>query len=498
MRVAFRLDASVEIGHGHLMRCLALADAAAAAGAETCVVSRSASQSVKRAVARGGHRHVVLSGHAAGGGTPHAAGLGGGEREDAAETRDALGDGWDWIVVDQYAIGAEWESAMRGSGRVLVIDDLADRRHDCDALLDQNLYTDMEARYRPLVPSGALLLLGPRFALLRPGFAECHRRAQERTGAVARVLVAFGGTDPENNTGHSVEALGGIPGIGVDVVIGDAHAHRPAIEQQCVRLGFACHVQTDRMAELMLAADLAIGAGGITTWERCAVGLPALVFPVVDNQRRQVRDAALEGVVWAPDADGAGIDAATIRQHALALLGNSAARRAMSRRGLSLVDGEGVSRVVRRLGWSPTQLRPATMADATNLLEWRNHPRTRAASPQHEPIALQDHLRWLQAVLSSPDRMLLIGERDGRPVGVVRFDVADEEAEVSIHLVPGGGAPGDGTVLLRLAEQRLAAARPALRGFRARVLGDNRPSHGLFRSTGYAVAETWYRKPLGS
>lgn len=504
MRIGFRVDASEQIGIGHVMRCLALANAAAKCGAEIRFVARAMLDAAARAIEDAGHHLVRLAGDApAAGRSPHASWLGASERADAEQTKRALDDaggGWDWIVVDHYAIGAEWEAQLRSVGRILAIDDLADRRHECDALLDQNLYVDMESRYDALLPMGAERMLGPRFALLRPEFTDGHHRASARAGRVARVLVAFGGSDPADNTSRAVDALRRAVIIDADVVIGASHPRRAAIEAACGESGYRCHVQTQRMAELMLQADLAVGAGGISTWERCAVGLPTLAFAVAKNQDRQVRDAALEGIVCAPDVAGHSVDSATIERHLRALLENDALRQGMSQRGLKLVDGDGVARVSRRLGWSEIVLRSAAASDGARLLAWRNHPSIRAVSSTSDAIDPDEHRHWLDSVLSARDRMLLIGERGGVTVGVVRFDLAAEAAEVSIYLVPadqgGAGRPGEGSLLLRLAEQRLRAARPDIRTFRARVLGDNRPSHGLFTACGYSVEQTWYSKRL--
>jgi UDP-2,4-diacetamido-2,4,6-trideoxy-beta-L-altropyranose hydrolase len=474
------------------MRCLTLAEVLARTGATSCFVCRDLEPHLRDHVRRAGHELVELPA------TPGGA-RADVSREDARETLAALGGGsWDWIVVDHYALDARWERQLRSIGQhVLVIDDLADRAHDCDALVDQNLYCDMETRYRGLVPENCDSLLGPRFALLADVFRESRAQVNARRGPVRRVLIGFGGTDSENNTGVALEAVAGMAGgITIDVVIGATHPTRVEIEKTCGRLGFACHVQTTRMAELMAVSDLALGAGGTTVWERCCLGLPALLFPVAENQRKQLSDAAMSGIVYAPDVPMGALTAEVVARHTTALVENGALRYAISRRGMDVVDGNGALRVSRRMGSSDITLRAGSERDSRNLFEWRNDPRVRAVSNDQRPLQWDGHQRWLASVLGDPNRVLLIGQREGADVGVVRFDIQGDEAEVSIYLVPGDHRSGTGSELLRTAERFLVASRPGVRVCRARVLAENGPSHGLFRGSGYTLEVTGYAKKL--
>jgi len=373
------------MGTGHLMRCLALADALSESGAEARFLCRDLPTALREILVRSGHEVRELQNGSTGQGSVS---------QDALDTTQALSDeSWDWLVVDHYGLDARWESALHAAAtRLLVIDDLADRNHDCDVLLDQNLYTDMATRYGDRVPAACQQLLGPRFALLRPEFGRWRERVKARDETVRRLLVSFGGADPDNKTGLVLGALaelhGGLP---VDVVIGAEHSRREQIEAACLASGFTCHVQTSRMAELMANADLAIGAGGVTTWERCCMGLPAFVVAVAENQRKQVRDAAGLGLVYAPDYQIKGLSASFVARHTLVLLENAALRQGMSQRGMEAVDGCGVSRVCRQMGVRSIDLRRAAHEDAGNLFEWRNHPSIRAASGNREPLEWQRH-----------------------------------------------------------------------------------------------------------
>ena len=206
------------------------------------------------------------------------------------------------LVVDHYALDAEWERFLRPSvDRILVIDDLADRPHDCDFLLDQNFYPGMERRYKGLVPPGCKQFLGPEFALLRPEFKKARRKLRRRKGKIRRLLVFFGGTDPGNETAKVLAALSLLnrPELRVDVVVGAKNPHKKAIAETCRSLpGVRFHCQTEKMAELMARADLAVGAGGTATWERLYLELPTVTVAVAANQEETLAALAAAKKLW--------------------------------------------------------------------------------------------------------------------------------------------------------------------------------------------------------
>lgn len=499
--VAFRVDATSQIGTGHFMRCLTLADALRQRGARIRFVSRDLPNHLCDMLTARDMGFTPLS-DAVTAQAPddlaHSNWLGTSQAQDASDSTKALADReWDWLVVDHYALDARWESAMRNtSGKIMAIDDLADRKHDCDVLLDQNYYRDMQTRYDGKVPEHCRMLLGPRYALLREEFRDLRAQVKPRTGEVKRILMFFGGVDAGNYTGLAIEALSGldIKGVAVDVVIGAQHPHRTEIEQACATQGYACHVQTARMAELMAAADLAIGAGGSATWERCCLGLPALSICIADNQRRQIADAAEAGLLYAPSGEGDLVD--LIRHHARCLMGNLPLLRLASRTAMDFADGMGAIRISSVIGMGNIEIRRATENDSKDLFEWRNHPAIRSVSRSHELIDWDSHCSWLSAVLADENRELLIGYVGEETAGVVRFDKMQGVAEVSIYLVPEAGLNGQGRNLLLSAERWLAAHRPDMRQVRAEVLGANVASQKLFLGAGYQVEKIHYMKEL--
>ncbi|MBI5485468.1 MAG: UDP-2,4-diacetamido-2,4,6-trideoxy-beta-L-altropyranose hydrolase [Deltaproteobacteria bacterium] len=308
MQVVIRADASVQIGSGHVMRCLTLADELRRRGADLTFVCREHPGNLIGAIAGKGYGVVILRQEAKtysvrSGDVVHAAWLGVPWEQDARETLDSLGEAIpDWLIIDHYGIDRRWEETLRPHvGRIMVIDDLADRPHDCELLLDQNLYKGMETRYDKLVPLGCKKLLGPQYALLRPEFAIARKNLRQRDGQIRRVLVFFGGVDPTNETAKSVRALAGIMDhrLEVDVVVGNGNIHKQGIQEQCTEKdGFYYHCQVNNMAELMAAADLSIGAGGSATWERCSVGLPSITISIARNQVETTEVVADRGAAW--------------------------------------------------------------------------------------------------------------------------------------------------------------------------------------------------------
>lgn len=291
-----RTDASVKIGSGHLVRCLTLADQLAGKGADVAFVCRDLPGGMFDLLQARGYRGAKFSLAEEGAGFQQA---------DAEETiraaRSLFPDGLEWLVVDQYQLDVAWEKLLRPHVRnLMVIDDLANRRHDCDLLLDQNYYRNLDRRYKGLVPEQCVTLLGPAHVLLRPEFYEARQRQSDRDGKVKRILVFFGGSDPANQTQRVVEALKQLdrPDIAVDVVVGQANPFRQSIQSLCDELpNVRFHCQISNMAELIQNADLGIGAGGAAMWERCCLGLPTITVVFAANQVRTTEDVAEIGAI---------------------------------------------------------------------------------------------------------------------------------------------------------------------------------------------------------
>lgn len=234
--------------------------------------------------------------------TAHAQWLGCDWWTDARQTQEVLAAMKpDWLVVDHYALDARWETSIDSCVKhLMVIDDLADRSHACNFLLDQNFYVDMTTRYLGRVPPACEMLLGPNHVLLRPEFTQIRQNIRKRSGQIRRILVFFGGSDPTNQTRNVLTALLilDLPDVDVDVVIGSSNPNRLELEKICGSMPkVELHCQVANMAELIERADLGIGAGGVAMWERCYLGLPTITVVFADNQLRTTEDVAKIGVI---------------------------------------------------------------------------------------------------------------------------------------------------------------------------------------------------------
>lgn len=298
MIVLIRADATQEIGSGHVMRCAALGMRLMARGAQVHFVCVGVHDRLAAWLRDRGFGLAVLP----------AADIVDWRADLAATSEVARQVGHaDLLIVDHYGLERAWESVMRPyARRILVIDDLADRDHDCDLLLDQNLHEDAESLYKQRVPQGALQFLGPQYALLRAEFDE-PRLERARDGCVKRLLVFFGGTDPGNQTIKVIDALRalGYRAPESTIVLGPAHPCRDAVLKSVADLPDV-HVldATDKMSVLIAQADLAIGTCGVAAWERCALGLPCLVVVTAENQREDAEILHRLGAIeYLGDAD---------------------------------------------------------------------------------------------------------------------------------------------------------------------------------------------------
>lgn len=499
MIIAFRTDASSQIGTGHFMRCLTLADELKRKGAKIIFISRHTPQFLAAALRDKGFVYKsikdeididILED------LPHSLWLGTTQENDAKLTNEVLADiSCDWIVVDHYALDHRWEKSVRTScKKIMVIDDLADRQHACDVLLDQNYYEDMSSRYANKVQDHCQLLLGPSYALLKDDFKSFRTQIAPHSGEVKKILVFFGGIDAADFTSLTINTLAGINRQwSVDVVIGLQHPNSAKIQKTCDKYRFKCHVQTARMAELMSEADLSIGAGGTAIWERCCLGLPAIVFCTAENQREQVADAGKLGVLYAPQINELNFEA-ELQQHLESLIESPSTLQSISELGKQHVNGQGARKVVHQLIGEFIEIRRAEDNDSLSIFHWRNDEKIRNVSKSSEMIPISVHQKWFENALRNTHCELLIGSLLNRVVGVVRFDIEEDSAEISIYLVPNSDFIGYGRSLLLNAEKWLKKNRTEVKTLRAFVKRGNASSEKLFTNLNYEFNKSEFYK----
>jgi len=356
VKVAFRTDASLTIGAGHVMRCLALADALRKRGADCVFLSRNHAGHLHQVVEARGYPLLSL-----GGAAPalsqktersYEYWLGVDLQADADDTRARLASlSVDWLVVDHYGLDARWEQSLRlCCGRIMAIDDLANRDHNVDLLLDQNL-GKTTADYEAKVPTSCTMMMGPRYALLRPEFAALRAESLSKRsqGSLRKLLVTMGGVDLEDATGRVLEALKGwrsSAGLEVTVVMGLNAPWRDQVTKQACHLPFPTEVLVNvrHMETLMCDADLAIGAAGTTSWERCCLGLPALQFVLAENQRPIAKALSQAGAALQLESDALGESLHRVMDQ---LAYDSGLLVRMSAAAAQVTDGQGAERVTQ-------------------------------------------------------------------------------------------------------------------------------------------------------
>ncbi|MDZ4855244.1 MAG: UDP-2,4-diacetamido-2,4,6-trideoxy-beta-L-altropyranose hydrolase [Nitrospirota bacterium] len=486
------------MGIGHLMRCLTLAETLRSRGVETRFICRAHLGNMVELLERQAMPVTVLPAPAQSpnvNSEDYASWLGVTQDEDAEQTIEALfGDRPDWLVVDHYGLDADWEQRLRPhTVKLMVIDDLADRRHDCDLLLNQNYSEGGENRYRDLVPESCRLLLGPRYALLRPDYVAYRRTLRPRDGMVRRVLVFLGGSDPHNMTGLALEGLSApeFQHLEVDVVVGANNSHRVALEKQVsARPLTNLYGSRSHLADLMAYADLAIGAGGGTTWERMCLGLPSLVVSIADNQRPacEALDRAELIQYIGSFRDVRSTDLVEVLKRSI---GNRERLLARSTQNQLLVDGLGALRLAEALHQTPAdelRLRPACPDEVGLYFNWANEPEVRRQAIHSEPISWKSHQEWFSNKFTDSQSRPFVLLAGALPVGQIRFDRQGEEAQIDYSLDALVRARGWETQLVAMGTALFHQSEP----MRIRVEGkdENPSSHGIFVRLGFAHAES--------
>ncbi len=472
-----RVDAGPDVGTGHAMRCLALAQGWKDGHGEVVFAQAETLPAFEERVRREGIPVVSLSAEP---GSPADAKA----TADLARERHAA-----WTVLDGYRFDGRFQEAIVAAGsRLLAIDDFGHAgSYPADLVLNQN--AGAEASLYSKKGEHTQLLLGPRYVLLRRTVRAGAVRDRSVPPTASRVLVTFGGVDSHDLTSKTLRGLGRtkLPNLQVRVIVGPGNPHVARLEAAVK--GSHAQVRLERdpgdMAGLMAWADLAIAGAGTTSWELAYLGVPSLLVATADNQRSVAENLAAAGACvslgWYEDVTEDRIADAVRR-----LASDAPSRQELSRRGRELVDGEGVPRVVTAMKAGLVQLRPVVAGDARVLWEWANDRTVRAVSFTTGPIPWDDHVRWLEQRLRDPSTVFLIAlGPDGEPLGQIRFDIHEEEAEVSVSLDAKSRGRGYGSAVI-LAGSRKLFGSSRIQTLHAYVKDGNEPSVRAFLRAGYA------------
>lgn len=497
MRVLIRADASMAIGSGHIARCLTLANALRKDGAEVVFACRQLPGHLLQRLSDQGYLALGLPER-----YPQEGAGAGIEallpwQADIEALASALGtqQRFDWLIVDHYGLDARWErAARRFADHLMAIDDLANRPHAVDVLLDQNYSAQAQDRpYAQWLEGDCKTFFGPRFALLREEF-QCQPIVIRPR--VERVLVNFGGFDAARQVYATMLALRGFDELQVDFVAGLHNPEWTAMSELAKsRPNWRLHTLVSDFFGLMQQADLFIGAGGGTTWERAALGLPTICMTVAHNQQLNAQLLAQAGghlYLGAHDT----LDSQRLVDAVAVLRDNRELRQSLAEHSRALVDGKGAQRLAVALAAPLLELRQATERDATLLFEGRNAAPVRQWAFNRDLIDWDSHVAWLESSLANPQRLILIGDTPRGPIGMVRYDREGDSVEVSIYLFEGHAGVGWGQVLLGSGERFVRRHWPDIRIIRAQVLAENAVSVSLFQKAGYAQAERHFQRVI--
>ena len=294
-KIYFRCDSSSDIGSGHVIRCLTLANFLKKKGLFTTFICKETEGNLFDVILKHNHNLVVLS-------NSNKKNI---WEDDAQEIIDKIKDfnsSKDWMVVDHYFLNKDWETRISSKlYKLFIIDDLCDRPHYGNILLNQNYLPGIRSQYKKILSSKTKILLGPKYALLSPEYKATRKLIKiNKKKKLQRVIIFFGASDDKEQTIKCLSILSklNLKLLKIDIVIGLANKKKKLIEEITDKIDNATlHVQIPSLCNLMKNADLYLGSGGTTTWERCCLGLPSIVISTSGNQVRQNEYLFKKGVI---------------------------------------------------------------------------------------------------------------------------------------------------------------------------------------------------------
>ena len=500
LSVAFRVDASIVIGTGHVARCLALANVLKSRYCRCRFICRDLpGNSIAFIRASGFDVDVLPSpvGPPTGSERDYDQLAGVSWQQDAKETKGILAEQeTSWLILDHYSFEKKWERAARTkTTSLMVIDDLADREHEADILLDANLGRRNED-YLALVPDSCRILTGPKFALLRPQFG------QQRAAAIANrvdrknrnVLVFMGGIDLSDATSQIMRLIMNIKPHGIErfkIVMGESAPALDKVKAMARGMPIPCDVLVNvkDMDRLMSEADVAIGAVGITNWERCSLGLPSLLLTIAENQIPAARAMAEAGAaIYLGDISDPSWKASF--QGALEAISAQAVLSDLSSRSAAICDGDGALRVANLLTVTDIKMRYAVRSDSRRVWEWRlAGSSANRYNKRVQEADYWEHDAWFRKALGNSEMTFLIFESGALPIGYVRFDaVGQRQAIVSICVAEDQRGTGVGRKMLTLAHREILSLNVVR--LTAEIHPANEASIRLFEGASYTRSDS--------
>ena len=495
MKVVFRVDASLAMGTGHVMRCLTLARLLKKNGANVEFICRKHKGNLIDKIRSNGFvaYELELYGEAdVDTGLAHSHWLGVTQRQDADDCIEIFkAEKLDWLIVDHYALDEQWQKKLKPYyEKLIVIDDLADRKHQCDILLDQTFGRQQED-YLALTPEDCKLLLGSQYALLRPEFTEWRGVSLERRSKpeFKQLLINMGGVDVDNITEKVLDELKicNLPNdLKITVVMGGSAPHLESVKSKAIVLPYKTEVKVDvdNMAEIMANSDIAIGAAGATTWERCCLGLPTIQIAIAKNQQFLAEKLAYQNIVKLVKETNEIIFLLESSPEWMESIGGSA---------LEICDGMGVYKVFNKMTDYKIILEEFGEIDLCNyvnlnendkalVLSMRNHPEIKKWMHNQDRILDTTHFEFIESLEIQTDRRYFLVKQKNNIIGSVNFSEINFENSVDfgIYTNPFLQIKGAGR-LLESAASQYAFIELGVKKIKLEVYSDNERAINFYK-----------------
>ena len=513
-QVVFRVDASLQIGSGHVMRCLTLAQALKKQGAKVSFICREHVGNLNDFITHQGFKVYSLPiltklGQLQSDNQDelplfHAKWLGSQQEQDAQACQSILqAVTVNWLIVDHYALDQKWEQRLAEYYQhLLVIDDLGDRKHVCDLLLDQN-YGSTPAKYQDLVPDSCQILAGSQYALLRPEFAQWRTLSLKRRSEVRfdHLLITLGGVDVDNVSGQILTALRTckLPKtLKVTIVMGATAPHLHSIQVLAKTLPFETQVKVNviNMAELMAIADCAIGAAGATTLERCCLGLPTIQMVIAENQKQSAKALASAGAVKLLNSIE---ELPGLVENAIDWM------QSVSLEARNVCDGFGVNHVIACLNEKglDTQFESHSTIDIKDyvsldlnehqfVLKMRNAPGIKRWMYHGNTITEKEHFEFIESLKHNQSKRYFLVKEADKVLGSVNLTDINQQnktAELGVYVNPFLSIKGTGQQLIKQAYY-IAFHTLHLKTLRLEVFSNNERAINAYLKSGFEIVES--------
>jgi len=504
LKVVFRVDASLTMGTGHVMRCLTLAQVLKENGANVEFICRQHKGSLIDKIYSIGfniYKLGILEELEVANKLAHSHWLGATQQQDASACIDILKTNQtDWLIVDHYALDADWQNRLKPyCEKLMVIDDLADRKHQCDILLDQTFGRQQED-YSELVPKDCQLLLGSQYALLRPEFAKWRTYSLERRSKpeFKQLLINMGGVDVDDFTGQVLDELKTctLPtDVNITIVMGSSAPCLESVKSKAISLPYKTEVKVDvdNMAEIMANADIAIGAAGATTWERCSLGLATIQIVVAENQ------IFLAKILEQHDA----VQLVTkVNEISQLLESSNEWLKDVGVTASQICDGMGVYKVSNKMTDCKILLEEfgevelynyvnLSVDDKVLALDMRNHPQIKKWMHYQERISKKTHCEFIKSLESNMDRRYFLVKQKNIIIGSINFSEINfhNSVEFGIYTNPFLKLRGSGRLLEAVVSQ-YAFIKLNVNKIKLEVFSSNERAINFYNKCGFEFIDT--------